>query len=145
MHTQAPTPEQAAAALALAQQHRSSVAKPVIAVRVAMAGFAMASAAALLIMGLVDGIGSVIGSTAMLFGAIIALLTVAAPAQKKVREKNFTRRYLVAILSWGVIYAATVWAGISFFPGAPLFWIAGAVLSAVPAAWFALSQASATR
>lgn len=140
-----PSPEQAAEALALADRSTARLSKRVIAMRVAVAGLGAGSLASLLILGLVSGIGAVIGSLAMIFGALIALVVVAAPAQGKVREKNFARRYLTMVLAWGVIYGAVVVLGMNFFRDAALFWIVGAVLSAIPAAWFVLSGAKAAR
>lgn len=134
------SPTEARAALDAADRSAERMHRQTIGVRVAMAGFASASLVGLVVLGLVPAPGGVIGGTAFVVGAAIALGVVGATA--KARSADFTRRYLVTIAIWAVFYVAAVVIGSTVFPGVAAFWIPVAILSAVPGAWFALVGAA---
>lgn len=128
-------------ALAKADTLAASMNKQVIGVKVAIAGFAAASAAGLAIMGLAPAPGGIIGGTFFVIGAAIMLSVIGASA--KARPAAFKRRYGIMIAAWALIYVATVGLGMTVLLGNEVFWIAGAVLSALPGLWFLLQTRSA--
>ena len=71
--SESPTPAEARAALDAADRSSAAVRGRTIAVRVAMLCFAFASLAGLLILGLVPAPGGIIGGTAFIVGAAIAV------------------------------------------------------------------------
>ena len=129
---------QAADAVAQADAVANRLAKEVVGVRVAIAAYACASLAGLLIMGLAPAPGGIIGGTAFLMGAAIMLGVIGASA--KARPVGFNRRYLTMIAAWAVIYTAVVTLGLTAFDGSTVFWIIGAFLSTIPGFWFLLAK-----
>lgn len=127
----------------LEQAERSAQAlrKQTIGTTVAMVLFALASSAAVLIFGFGSGLGRVIGGTAFVVSAAIALVVVATTA--KARSRDFTRRYLTTVGLWAVIYTLFVVSGFTIFaPASSWFWVLAAVLVALPGVWFALGSHS---
>jgi len=121
-------------ALAAADRSAESMHRQTIAIRVAMGGFALASLAGVLILGLVPMPGSMIGGLTFILGAAIALAVVGGTA--KARPAGFLHRYLIAIGVWAAIYVAALVIGMSVFPAEPAFWIPAAIASALPGLWF---------
>ena len=138
MSNGATPPTSPAETLAKADALAASLNKQVIGVKVAIASYASASLAGLLIMGLAPAPGGIIGGTAMLMGAAVMLSVVGASA--KARPVGFKRRYLTMIGAWAIIYTAVVAAGFTLFEGNTAFWIIGALLSIVPGVWFLLAK-----
>ncbi|MCW4457264.1 hypothetical protein [Microbacterium sp. MPKO10] len=137
--TQNPQSQDAAAALERAESSSAALRKHTIGVRVAMACFALASAIAMLMFGFVPLPGGIIGGTFFAVGAAVSLSIVGVTA--RARSRDFTRRYLIAIFSWAIIYVAALLVGWVAFEQAPaVVWIIGAVLVAVPGAWFAITS-----
>lgn len=127
-------------ALAAADRSAEALRKQTIAVRVAMAGFAIASLAGVIILGLVPMPGGMIGGLTFILGSAVALAVVGATA--KARPKAFTRRYLLTIGIWAAIYVATMLIGMNLLPGVAAFWIPAAIVSALPGLWFAIYGAN---
>ncbi|MGJ0202978.1 hypothetical protein [Leucobacter sp. gxy201] len=138
------TREEAAAALAKTDLLAANMRRDLTAMRVAMAAFGIGSAGAMLIMGLV-GMG---GQPGALVAGVVLLIAAMIPVQivgvrAKARVSKFARRYLIAILVWGVVYAAGMIVGGFVFPLVPAFWIPAAVVSALPGLWFAATARDA--
>ena len=127
--------------LARAERSARALRKQTVGTTVAVLLFGMASAGALLILGLASGAGRVIGASTL--GAFAALALVVVIANSKARARDFTRRYLITIGVWALFYTFFVVGGLTVFaPAPPWFWVLGAVLVAAPELWFAYGSRS---
>lgn len=131
------SPTDAREALAAADRSAEALRKRTVSIQVAMTGFALASLAGVLILGLAPMPGNMIGGLTFILAAAIALAVVGATA--KARPVAFMRRYLVAIGVWAVIYVVALMLGMNVFPGDAAFWIPAAVVSALPGLWFVIA------
>ena len=125
-------------ALAAVDRSAETMRRQTIAIRVAMAAFAIASLAGVLILGLVPMPGSMIGGLTFILGAAIALAVVGATA--KARPAAFTRRYVLTIGIWAVLYVAALMVGYTLLPGVAAFWVPAAIATALPGLWFVATE-----
>src|SRR5690242_5567530 len=62
----------------------------------------------------------------------VALLCLAFFWGARITPAGFSRRFPVAMVSWGALYALTLVVGLLAFRGQPVFWLPAAVVCAVP-------------
>lgn len=96
-----------------------------------LTGMAVATVVFLTAMGLVDGDTEVLVLTAP-FVLCIAVLSLTLLPGSRVSSAGFGRRWVGAVVGWGVLYGATMTLGLNVFRGEVAFWLAAAVVTAVP-------------
>lgn len=102
------------------------------ALRAAMIGLSVASAAAMLCLGLLSAPANLVAGVSFLLGAMIALQVTGTQAHRA-GVPGMSVRYLVTMAVWAAAYVLVLTLGTAVFTAAPaLFWIAGAVLVALP-------------
>lgn len=145
-HQSRPSSESTAhdAAAALVEVDRVAVLlrKDVHAVRVALLGWAAANVFGLLLIGLDPSLVTVLAGTAAILGGTVPLAVVGAGA--RARDRDFSRRYLITIGTWTVLFSATILIGMNFLQGVPAFWVPASVLCAVPAVALVVSGSRQT-
>ncbi|MCR2784022.1 MULTISPECIES: hypothetical protein [unclassified Microbacterium] len=136
-------PQDAAATLAQTDRLAAKMSKDVYAMRVAMVSLSAATAFGLLIIGLVPSIGAIIAGTAAIVAATVPVSLVGATA--RARDRAFSRRYVLTIGCWGLLFAATIVIGMLLFPHVWGFWIPTAILCAIPPVAFVITGSRAVR
>lgn len=136
-------PQDAATILAETDRLAAKMSKDVYAMRVAMVGLAAATVFGLLIIGLVPSIGAIIAGTVAIVAASIPVSLVGATA--RARERAFSRRYLVTIGCWALLFAMTIVIGMFLLPQVWGFWIPAAILCAIPPVAFVITGSRAVR
>lgn len=102
------------------------------ALRAAMIGFSIASAAAMLCLGLLATPVNLVAGLSFLLGSMIALQVTGTQAHRA-GVPGMSVRYLVTMGVWAAAYVLVLTLGTTVFSAAPaLYWIAGAVLVALP-------------
>ncbi|AWB86092.1 hypothetical protein [Mycetocola zhujimingii] len=136
-------PQDAAITLAETDRLAAKMSKDVYAMRAAMASLAAATAFGLILIGLVPSIGAIIAGTAAIVAASIPVSLVGATA--RARDRAFSRRYLLTIGFWGLLFAGAILIGMYLFQQVPGFWIPAAILCAIPPVAFIITGNRATR
>ncbi|MHA7134389.1 hypothetical protein [Oerskovia turbata] len=129
-HSSPPTPRQAAAALALAA--KSSAATVDIGrrwIRAVFLSWAAMTTVVVLLVGLGGTAGIIAGST---IAALFAAGVGAWAARQGVWVRGLSRRYLLAVLAWALLYAGALAVGTTTQAGNAAFWIPSALLTAAP-------------
>lgn len=127
----------AQAALDAAGRSSTLMARRTRGLRWTMLAFSAATTAGLLLVGLGPRPLGIILGTVLVAGAGGALGGAGAAASAL--PAGFRRRYATTIALWTVVYAVVLVVGLLAFPGSVPFWVAGAVVSAVPGLWFSLT------
>lgn len=78
--------------------------------------------------------------SSLAYAAALAVLSVTLLPGATVSKSGMGRRWLRALLWWGVVYAVCMVVGLSLFPAEPAFWLPAAVVTALPLAVGALRE-----
>jgi hypothetical protein len=77
------------------------------------------------------------------FGVCVAGLSIGLLPRARVSRAGFSRRWALAVVGWGVVYAAAMFIGLFFFRGELAFWLPAAVAAALPLVLGARAEARA--
>lgn len=77
------------------------------------------------------------------FGACVFGLAVALLPGVRVNKAGFPRRWVTAMVAWGIAFAVTMVLGLLLFRGELAFWLPAAVITALPLALGARAEARA--
>jgi hypothetical protein len=77
------------------------------------------------------------------FAACVAALSVGALPGARVTKAGFPRRWVAAVVGWGVLFGAAMWVGLLLFRGEPAFWLVAAPVTALPLVLGARAEARA--
>lgn len=124
-----PTPADAAAALARADQLKISVDdRSGWLVRFQL-GFAAMSLIMALLLGLLPRPAGIVASLAFMVITLPVLIFYAV--RQPVAHRGMARSHLLMMAAWTVLYLATITSGLRF-PGEPAFWVPAAVIVSLP-------------
>lgn len=122
--------QDAVAALARAQELRSTVRDGTKWYAWYQVIYGIAAAAMVLSIGLISGpYGVAIGSG--IWTAVLIGLSVYA-ARQRVARWGFQRRHASLLTAWGLLYGGVLSGGLIWFPGVVAWWVPGALLVALP-------------
>ncbi len=107
-----------------------------------LSGMAVATVMYLAAMGLVGSDTEVL-VLSIPFAVCVAGLSVTLLPGSRVSSTGFARRWITALVSWGVLYAASLVIGLSFFRGVVAFWLPAAIVTALPLVLGARAEARA--
>ena len=138
-----PSPHEAAALVGTADRMSSAVRGAASWRYVAwLTGMAVATVMYLVAMGLVDGDTEVL-VLSVPFAASVAVLSVALLPGSRVSTVGFGRRWVGAVVGWGLLYAASMLLGLLVFRGEVAFWLPAAFVTALPLVLGARAEARA--
>ncbi|MEJ3405626.1 hypothetical protein WDJ51_12860 [Rathayibacter sp. YIM 133350] len=133
-----PSAEEASAQLARAASAQRAVAAESSAPAAAwLSGLGVASALYVASLGWIwpaAGEAGVVGIS-VIFALSLAALALTQLRGLRAKSTHFSRRFGGAMAAWAVLFAAALVIGLLFFEGAPAFFVAAAVLVAVPPFW----------
>lgn len=139
-----PSESDLVAALDQSEKSAARLHKRTAGLTVAVLGFSLASAIAVLFFGFVPRPWGIVGGVSFVVASSVVLAIVSATA--KAYQRSFARRWFVTIVVWALNYVLVVVVSTTVLSPAPIwFWVCGAVLVALPGIWFtitSLSQAS---
>ena len=128
-----PTPHEAAGLVATADRLQATVRGAAgwryVAWLTGMAVATVQYGTALGVVGTDDRSGLVVSGA---FLACVALLSVTLLPGARVNRPGFATRWVRAVVTWGLLFAATMVLGLLVFPGELRFWLPAAVLTALP-------------
>lgn len=138
----APASPEAADLVAIADRLRTSVRHAAAWRYVSwLVGMAVATVMYLAGLGVAAHDDTAVLAVSLVFGACVAVLSVALLPGARVTSAGFTRRWARAVLAWGLLYGASMLLGLLLFRGELLFWIPAGVVAAVPLALGARAEA----
>lgn len=73
-----------------------------------------------------------VGIASWAFGLVLAVMFVALLRGARVAKAGFGRRWVTAMVTWGVLYSAGMVVGGFVYPGEPRFWLPAGVVAALP-------------
>ncbi|WP_150255037.1 hypothetical protein [Nocardiopsis deserti] len=103
--------------------------------------FAASTFGLTVVIGLFPSPVSLVAATTGFMVILTALLVFAA--RQPVSPRRFGALHGLAVFGWATVYGVTLFVGIRFFPGDPVWWVSGAALGAVPplvAGWLAIRK-----
>jgi hypothetical protein len=77
------------------------------------------------------------------FAVCVAGLGLGLLPRARVNRAGFSRRFALAVVGWGALFAAAVVVGLYAFRGEPAFWLPAAVVVALPLVLGARAEAAA--
>lgn len=107
-----------------------------------LAGTAVANLMYLTALGVVGTDTAVLVISAA-FGVCLLGLSLALLPGVRVNKAGFSRRWIAAVVGWGVAYALTMGLGVVFFRGELAFWLPAAAISTLPLVLGARAEAKA--